>query len=72
MPQTGTVSFGPALERLLNGPAYHGGQAIVMREEANLNDWISIAQQTPYKNASDKVFVKHIPPRAAARLRRCD
>ena len=50
--------FRPALERLLNGPAYHGEQAIVMREEANLKNWISIAQQRP--------------PRAAARLRRCD
>ena len=59
MSRTGTVSFGLALERLLDGPAYNGGQAIVMREEAHLKNWISIVQQTPDKNVSDKAFVKH-------------
>lgn len=58
MSRKGTVSFGMACERLLDGPAYHVGQAIAIREEAHLLKWIDIVRHTPCKNEEDRAYVK--------------
>ncbi|KAM0804847.1 P-loop containing nucleoside triphosphate hydrolase protein [Usnea florida] len=58
MSRTGTVSFGLALERLLDGPVYHGGEALALREESHIKTWIDILHHTPCKSAEDKHFVK--------------
>ncbi len=58
MSRTGTVSFGLALERLLDGPVYHGGEALVIREERHIKKWIEILRRTPCKSDQDKEFVK--------------
>jgi hypothetical protein len=39
--RTGTVSLGMALERLLQGPVWHGGNAIFMREEGMSKSFLS-------------------------------
>lgn len=58
MSRTGTVSFGLALERLLDGPVYHGGEAITVREESHIRKWIDILRHTPCKNEEDRRVVK--------------
>lgn len=58
MSRTGTVSFGLALERLLDGPVYHGGEAIVLREESHVRKWIDILRRTPCRNEGDRAYVK--------------
>lgn len=58
MSRTGTVSFGLALERLLDGPVYHGGEALALREESHIKKWIDIMYRTPCKNDRDQKFVK--------------
>ncbi|KAL9130375.1 MAG: hypothetical protein Q9217_001433 [Psora testacea] len=58
MSRTGTLSFGLALEKLLNGPVYHGGEAIFKREEDHVTGWINILRHTPCKSAEDKVYIK--------------
>jgi len=40
--RTGTVSFALALEKLLKGPVCHSGTAILRREEAYVQKWITI------------------------------
>jgi len=58
MSRTGTSSFTAALEILLQGPVYHGGQALFLREEPHLKRWIDIIRHTPIKTVQDKKIVK--------------
>ena len=58
MSRTGTVSFALALERLLDGPVYHGGEALAIREESHIKKWIDILRRTPCENDQDRRFVK--------------
>ena len=58
MSRTGTVSFGLALERLLSGPVYHGGEALAVREESHIRTWINIMSHTPYQSEQDRAYVK--------------
>lgn len=58
--RTGTLSFGLALERLLDGPVYHGGSSLVLggNDERHVKKWIDILRHTPCKSTSDREFVK--------------
>lgn len=58
MSRTGTVSFGLALERLLDGPVYHGGEAIAVREESHVRKWIDILHRTPCRSDEDRRYVR--------------
>ncbi len=58
MSRTGTNSFTAALEILLQGPAYHGGQALFTRGESHLKRWIEIIRHTPIQTAQDEKIVK--------------
>ncbi|KAH7397497.1 hypothetical protein BKA64DRAFT_672001 [Cadophora sp. MPI-SDFR-AT-0126] len=54
--RTGTVSFALAVEKLLKGPVCHSGTAILRREEAYVQKWITI--QDP--SASEQVIEENL------------
>lgn len=58
MSRTGTVSFGLALEKLLHGPNYHGGEALFKREESHIKKWNEILHYTPCQSDHDKQMIK--------------
>ena len=58
MSRTGTTSFTLALAHLLNGPVYHGGEALLLREESHIRRWIDILGHTPFRSTADAAFVK--------------
>ncbi len=57
MSRTGTASFSAALSILRDGPVYHGGEALFLREEAHLKNWIRILRYTPCRSPADERIV---------------